>query len=148
MSESLMSVAGQLVGIPVEKYTGTNGITVDQTAKTIGMSDSLWQDISSEFTFSSSVSSNAFKHIYYSSALNLVWMNVGFNCTSTSSVNALTGPLKYFPIDRIEVINPAAGSVRFVDLNKDYNPNILAVRAGSGMWIDINTMYIPYGQNS
>lgn len=39
MSEPLMSVAGQLVGIPAEKYSGINGITVDQNNKTIGLDE-------------------------------------------------------------------------------------------------------------
>jgi len=44
MSEPLMSVAGQLVGIPAEKYSGINGITVDQNNKTIGLDETvLWE---------------------------------------------------------------------------------------------------------
>jgi hypothetical protein len=35
MSEAIVSVAGQLVGIPVEKYTGVSGIVVDPVNKTI-----------------------------------------------------------------------------------------------------------------
>ena len=39
-----MSVAGQLVGIPAEKYSGTNGVTVDQNNKTIGLDETvLWE---------------------------------------------------------------------------------------------------------
>jgi hypothetical protein len=41
MSEPLMSVAGQLVGIPAEKYSGINGITVDQNNKTIGLDETV-----------------------------------------------------------------------------------------------------------
>ena len=41
MSEPLMSVAGQLVGIPAEKYSGTNGVTVDQNNKTIGLDETV-----------------------------------------------------------------------------------------------------------
>jgi hypothetical protein len=45
MSEPLMSVAGQLVGIPAEKYSGINGITVDQNNKTIGLDETvLWEN--------------------------------------------------------------------------------------------------------
>lgn len=40
-----MSVAGQLVGIPAEKYSGTNGVTVDQNNKTIGLDETvLWSN--------------------------------------------------------------------------------------------------------
>jgi hypothetical protein len=42
MSEPLMSVAGQLVGIPAEKYSGINGITVDQNNKTIGLDETYY----------------------------------------------------------------------------------------------------------
>lgn len=35
MSETLLSVQGQLVGIPVEEYTGVSGIIVDPVNKTI-----------------------------------------------------------------------------------------------------------------
>ena len=41
MSEPLMSVAGQLIGIPAEKYSGTNGVTVDQNNKTIGLDETV-----------------------------------------------------------------------------------------------------------
>lgn len=41
MSEPLMSVAGQLVGIPAEKYSGTNGVTVDQNNKIIGLDETV-----------------------------------------------------------------------------------------------------------
>lgn len=58
MSEPLMSVAGQLVGIPAEKYSGTNGVTVDQNSKTIGLDETvLWQgDADSNITLSESAS--------------------------------------------------------------------------------------------
>lgn len=36
-----MSVAGQLIGIPAEKYSGTNGVTVDQNNKTIGLDETV-----------------------------------------------------------------------------------------------------------
>lgn len=42
MSEPLMSVAGQLIGIPAEKYSGTNGVTVDQNNKTIGLDETYY----------------------------------------------------------------------------------------------------------
>lgn len=41
MSEPLMSVAGQLIGIPAEKYSGTNGVIVDQNNKTIGLDETV-----------------------------------------------------------------------------------------------------------
>jgi len=44
MSEPLMSVAGQLIGIPAEKYSGINGITVDQNNKTIGLDETVLFD--------------------------------------------------------------------------------------------------------
>ena len=44
MSEPLMSVAGQLIGIPAEKYSGTNGVTVDQNNKTIGLDETVLYD--------------------------------------------------------------------------------------------------------
>ena len=49
MSEPLMSVAGQLIGIPAEKYSGTNGVTVDQNNKTIGLDETvLWSGTASK----------------------------------------------------------------------------------------------------
>ena len=58
MSEPLMSVAGQLVGIPAEKYSGINGITVDQNNKTIGLDETvLWEgDADSNITLSEAAS--------------------------------------------------------------------------------------------
>ena len=43
-----MSVAGQLIGIPAEKYSGTNGVTVDQNNKTIGLDETVLFETSTD----------------------------------------------------------------------------------------------------
>ena len=143
MSEPLMSVAGQLIGIPAEKYEGVSGIEVDQVNKTIGFKNT-WTDISDQFTFDSSLGSTAFKSILYSPMLDLVILNIGFSCTSTSSFNALTGPTRYFPEVRLEVQNNG----RFIDINRAYIPNLIQVRPGTAGWVTINIIYKPYGKDS
>jgi len=59
MSETLLSVQGQLVGIPVEEYTGVSGIIVDPVNKTIRLDETvLWDgnDIgSANITLSESI---------------------------------------------------------------------------------------------
>ena len=44
MSETLLSVQGQLVGIPVEEYTGVSGIIVDPVNKTIRPDETVLYD--------------------------------------------------------------------------------------------------------
>ena len=44
MSETLLSVQGQLVGIPVEEYTGVSGIIVDPVNKTIRSDETVLYD--------------------------------------------------------------------------------------------------------
>ena len=99
-----------------------------------------WTDISNQFDFNSSIT-NGFKKISYSPTLDLVILNIGFNCTSTASLNAITGPSNYFPKNRIELQNNG----RFIDINHDYVPNFIQVRQGAAGWITINVIYQPYG---
>lgn len=56
MSE-ILSVEGQLVGIPVEKYTGVSGVVVDPVNKTIGLSNNPDIAVSMD-NFSSRANSN------------------------------------------------------------------------------------------
>mgnify|MGYP007038216084 CR=1 FL=1 len=69
MSEAIMSVAGQLVGIPAEKYSGTNGVTVDQNSKTIGLDETvLWEGDytnSGSITLSESYKNFAIMAVYF-----------------------------------------------------------------------------------
>lgn len=118
-------------------------------ASPLGLNGSgMWTDISSQFTFKNTVSWGDIRQIYYSQALNLVFLNLGFNCTATGEVLALEGPLRYFPKDRMEVIQVAGSSQRFVDLNRLYNPALVRIRSGSGTWMSISLLYIPYGLDS
>ncbi|WP_405350527.1 hypothetical protein [Ruminobacter amylophilus] len=66
MSEPLMSVAGQLIGIPAEKYSGTNGVTVDQNNKTIGLDETvLYEHSTGASTFSTSEAIENFKEVHF-----------------------------------------------------------------------------------
>lgn len=50
MSETLLSVQGQLVGIPVEEYTGVSGIIVDPVNKTIRPDETVLWEIAGGYT--------------------------------------------------------------------------------------------------
>lgn len=66
MSEPLMSVAGQLIGIPAEKYSGTNGVTVDQNNKTIGLDETvLYEHSTGVSSFSTSEAIENFKEVHF-----------------------------------------------------------------------------------
>lgn len=142
MAKELMEIGGFIT-------SGAEIVNHDNTLSGNGTVDSPlgvvpgWTDVSDQFEFTSSITGNGFKIISYSPVLNLVILNIGFNCTSTSSVNAITGPTKFFPKDRIEIQN--AGTGRFIDINRAYDPNFIQVRAGTAGWITINIIYQPYG---
>ena len=66
MSEPLMSVAGQLIGIPAEKYSGTNGVTVDQNNKTIGLDETvLYEHSTGVSSFSTTEAIENFKEVHF-----------------------------------------------------------------------------------
>lgn len=66
MSEPLMSVAGQLIGIPAEKYSGTNGVTVDQNNKTIGLDETvLWSGTPGSSSYQITLSENLSHFEYF-----------------------------------------------------------------------------------
>lgn len=64
MSEAIVSVAGQLVGIPVEKYTGVSGIVVDPVNKTIRPDETvLWSGTPSTSNITLSEAATNFEFI-------------------------------------------------------------------------------------
>ena len=139
MAKELMEIGGFITeGAEIVNHDNTlsgNG-TVDSPLRVVPG----WTDISDQFDFNSSIT-NGFKIIHYSPTLDLVTLNIGFNCTSTASVNAMTGPGSFFPKDRIEIQNNG----RFIDINRQYSPNFIQVRQGSAGWVTINIIYQPYG---
>jgi hypothetical protein len=142
MSKELMEIGGFITeGAEIVNHDNSlsgNG-TVDSPLGVVPG----WTDVSDQFEFTSSITGNRFKLISYSPVLNLVILNIGFNCTSTSSVNAITGPTRFFPKDRLEIQNASNG--RFIDINRAYDPNFIQVRAGTAGWTTINIIYQPYG---
>ena len=142
MAKELMEIGGFIT-------SGAEIVNHDNSLSGNGTVDSPlgvvpgWTDVSDQFEFTSSIPGNGFKIISYSPVLNLVILNIGFNCTSTSSVNAITGPTRFFPKDRLEIQNASNG--RFIDINRAYDPNFIHVRPGTDGWITINIIYQPYG---
>jgi hypothetical protein len=83
-NNNIMSVEGQLVGIPVQEYTAGPGIVVDNVNKVISV-DRTWQDITSQFTWQN-VSDNKVR-ILYCPALKLLFMQgyVQINVSTTAT---------------------------------------------------------------
>lgn len=112
MSEPLMSVAGQLIGIPAEKYTGINGITVDPTAKTIGTDGNTWIDVKDEVDYNTSVINSGGFRIYYNPFLKLVSLTCDVNVKAGSvSERIMTWTDRLKPVDTTQF---ALGSSLYV----------------------------------
>lgn len=83
-NNNIMSLEGQLVGIPLQEYTAGPGIVVDNVNKVISV-DRTWQDITSQFTWQN-VADNKVKSLYCP-ALKLLFMQgyVQINVGNTST---------------------------------------------------------------
>ena len=104
MSEPLMSVAGQLVGIPAEKYSGTNGVTVDQNNKTIGLDETvLWEGelgaTGTDITLSESIKNFKRVKFYGLAKVNPLGRCIEI-CEVELNLTSLSKPygLAYFPL--------------------------------------------------
>ena len=151
MSDPIRSISqNNFILADQKEVSHDNTLTGNGTPESpLGVNGSgMWTNISSQFTFKNTVIWGDLRYIYYSQALNIVFMNIGFRCDSTGEVIAIEGPLRYFPKERIEVMVSIGSSQRFVDLNRGYNPAIMKVRSGSTGWMSINLMYVPYGLDS
>ena len=84
-NNQILSVEGQLVGIPLQEYTAGPGIVVDSVNKVISV-DRTWQDITSQFTWQNTVDNHI--RSLYCPALKLLFMqgyaqvNVGTTLTA------------------------------------------------------------------
>lgn len=95
-----MSVAGQLVGIPAEKYSGTNGIVVDQVNKTISTDGNTWIDVRDEVDYNTSLIAAGGFRIYYNPFLKLVSLTCDVNVKAgTAGERIMTWTNRLKPVD-------------------------------------------------
>ena len=133
MSEPLMSVAGQLVGIPAEKYSGINGITVDQNNKTIGLDETvLYTGTSQTTSFNLSESPANFKQLRIKFDEMGTGARFGYmycNDPSLASIGAVG--LNFFTNDSTDSVH--IDSVRFA-----VNSNALTMNYAQKKWLSLN----------
>jgi hypothetical protein len=133
MSEPLMSVAGQLVGIPAEKYSGINGIVVDPVNKTIGLDETvLYTGTSQTTSFNLSESPANFKQLRIKFDEMGTGLRFGYmycNDPSLASIGAVG--LNFFTNDSTDSVH--IDSVRFA-----VNSNALTMNYAQKKWLSLN----------
>lgn len=135
MSEPLMSVAGQLVGIPAEKYSGINGITVDQNSKTISTEGNTWIDVRDEVNYNTSVIIAGGFRIYYNPFLKLVSLTSDVNVKAGSvSDRIMTWTDRLKPVDTVNFAL-GQGISLYVSATTLYQPSFAAERWINGCWM-------------
>jgi hypothetical protein len=74
-NNQLLSVEGQLVGIPVQEYTAGPGIVVDNVNKVVSTKDNNWIDVKSEVNYNTNAIQSGSFSIYYNPFLKMVWVS-------------------------------------------------------------------------
>jgi hypothetical protein len=134
MSESLMSFAGQLVGIPAEKYSGINGITVDQNNKSIGLDETvLFEDNSAGTLVANVVLSESSTH-FSKLEITVGWKNGGgriiFTCVPDGAGYGFAGYIgsdgaKHHVLGAISTSGTALTLVNCLDMYTSNNSSIV-----------------------
>ena len=134
MSE-VLSVQGQLVGIPVEKYTGVSGIVVDPVNKTNGTDGNTWIDVRDEVNYNTNLINAGGFRIYYNPFLKLVSLTCDVNVKAGSvgdRIMTWTNRLK--PVDTLQ-FGLANGIALYVSSTTLNQPSSAASRWINGCWV-------------
>ena len=166
MSEAIVSVAGQLVGIPAEKYTGVSGIVVDQTNKTVGISNAPDIAVSMD-NFSSRANSTTVSSVIAAEAATgfvykvmatklgpLVYLSILFDpmqlisISSNSNTYMFTLASKYKPVAKLAVPftwNNAAVTGGVITIDTDGKVYLRQQGTGNG---NARNFFAAYATNS
>jgi len=132
MANEIMSVEGQLVGIPLQEYTAGPGIVVDNVNHTITFDVGQWEDVSEEAQYNTSAINNGGFQIKYNALLKLV--------SVTCDVNVKAGALNFFTwSNRLKPVASAfalgSGLYLYVSQTSLNQPSSAASRWINGVWM-------------
>ena len=131
-NNQILSVAGQLVGIPLQEYTAGPGIVVDNVNKTISVGIT-WEDVTSQVTVNTSLVTSGSMSFYYCKALKLI--SIIGEVLIVGGGTLYTLPEKYRPVKGFTLPNP--NGQYFID----YVANSGQFNARAGYY-SYNSMYL------
>ena len=96
-SNEIMSVEGQLVGIPLQEYTAGPGIVVDNVNHTITFDVGQWEDVATEAQYNTDAVNAGGFQIKYNALLKLVSVSCDVNLKA-GALNIFTWSNRLKPV--------------------------------------------------
>lgn len=131
-NNNIMSLEGQLVGIPLQEYTAGPGIVVDSTNKTITFDSGTWEDVSTEANYNTSAINAGHFDLFYNANLKLIMLS--------ADVNVKAGSLTFFTwTNRLKPIFASIGlggdTSLYASQTSVYQASSAASRWINGVWV-------------
>lgn len=132
MANEIMSVEGQLVGIPLQEYTAGPGIVVDNVNHIITFDVGQWEDVATEAQYNTGAVSNGGFQIKYNALLKLLSVSCDVNLKAGAQ-NIFTWSNRLKPVATQFALG--SGLYLYVSQSTLYQPSSAASRWVNGVWM-------------